>query len=67
MNLNNNRERPSHASNAELRSEVNEATRYISSSGADKALAKRKRPHVQKPRLEYKDLSESRNGRADTV
>ena len=66
MSPSNNRERPSQASNVERRSEVNEAPRNISSSGADKALAKCKQRPVQKPRLECRDPSESRNGRAHT-
>ena len=60
-------QQPRHARNVERTSEVNEASRHISSSGADKALAKCKQPCVLKPRLECRDLSESRDGRAHNV
>ena len=42
-------------------SEVNEVSKYKFNSGSDKALTKCKQPHVWKPRLESRDLSESRH------
>ena len=63
LSPNNKSARPSHASSVEQRSEANDASRYIFSSGAGKALAKCKQPQVLKPRMEHRGLSESRNGR----
>ena len=60
----NNRVRSSRVRNVEQESEVKEASKYISSSGVGKALAKRRQRHVQKPRQGCRDLSETRNSRA---
>ena len=59
--------RSSRVRNVEQESEVKKASKYISSSGVGKALAKRRQRHVWKPRQGCRDLSESRNGRACIV